>query len=391
MKHIIIIISIISITYNLHSQNSIENVLAEIEINNTMLSALRRTVEAQKLGNKTGNYLQNPEVEFHYLWSNPNTLGNRTDISIKQSFDFPSAYAYGKQISDIKNKQADLEYKKQLRELMLKAHVVCLDLIYTNSLKVEYATRLEHAKTVADSYHSKYNIGECNIIEYNKAQLNLLNIRNELETNEIERIALLSELEGFNGGKSIAIELASFPIVELPSDFNSWYKVAESNNPLLIWLRQEIEISHKQAKYSKALSLPKIDAGYMSEKIVGEQFQGIVVGLSIPLWENKNTVKYARGNTIAFESISEDQKLQYHNHLNTLYTKAVGLKRRVDIYRNNLILFNNSNLLSKALEKGQISLIEYIYELLIYYDSKDKLLDLELELHKTVAELNLSL
>ena len=391
MKHIIIIISIISITYNLHSQNSIENVLAEIEINNTMLSALRRTVEAQKLGNKTGNYLQNPEVEFHYLWSNPNTLSNRTDISIKQSFDFPSAYAYGKQISDIKNKQADLEYKKQLRELMLKAHVVCLDLIYTNSIKVEYATRLEHAKTVADSYHSKYNIGECNIIEYNKAQLNLLNIRNELETNEIERIALLSELEGFNGGKSIAIELASFPIVELPSDFNSWYKVAESNNPLLIWLRQEIEISHKQAKYSKALSLPKIDAGYMSEKIVGEQFQGIVVGLSIPLWENKNTVKYARGNTIAFESISEDQKLQYHNHLNTLYTKAVGLKRRVDIYRNNLILFNNSNLLSKALEKGQISLIEYIYELLIYYDSKDKLLDLELELHKTVAELNLSL
>ena len=391
MKHIIIIISIISITYNLHSQNSIENVLAEIEINNTMLSALRRTVEAQKLGNKTGNYLQNPEVEFHYLWSNPNTLGNRTDISIKQSFDFPSAYAYGKQISDIKNKQADLEYKKQVRELLLNARIVCLELIYQNSQKVEYATRLEHAKTVADSYHSKYNIGECNIIEYNKAQLNLLNIRNELETNEIERIALLSELEGFNGGKSIAIELASFPIVELPSDFNSWYKVAESNNPLLIWLRQEIEISHKQAKYSKALSLPKIDAGYMSEKIVGEQFQGIVVGLSIPLWENKNTVKYARGNTIAFESISEDQKLQYHNHLNTLYTKAVGLKRRVDIYRNNLILFNNSNLLSKALEKGQISLIEYIYELLIYYDSKDKLLDLELELHKTVAELNLSL
>ncbi len=391
MKHIIIIISIISITYNLHSQNSIENVLAEIEINNTMLSALRRTVEAQKLGNKTGNYLQNPEVEFHYLWSNPNTLSNRTDISIKQSFDFPSAYAYGKQISDIKNKQADLEYKKQVRELLLNARIVCLELIYQNSQKVEYATRLEHAKTVADSYHSKYNIGECNIIEYNKAQLNLLNIRNELETNEIERIALLSELEGFNGGKSIAIELASFPIVELPSDFNSWYKVAESNNPLLIWLRQEIEISHKQAKYSKALSLPKIDAGYMSEKIVGEQFQGIVVGLSIPLWENKNTVKYARGNTIAFESISEDQKLQYHNHLNTLYTKAVGLKRRVDIYRNNLILFNNSNLLSKALEKGQISLIEYIYELLIYYDSKDKLLDLELELHKTVAELNLSL
>ncbi|NQU35227.1 MAG: TolC family protein [Bacteroidetes bacterium] len=388
MKHIILLISIISATINLHSQDNIENILAEIESNNTMLSALRSSVEAQKLGNKTGNYLQNPEVEFHYLWSNPNTLGNRTDISIKQSFDFPSAYAYGKQISDIKNKQADLEYKKQLRELMLKAHVVCLDLIYTNSLKVEYATRLEHAKSVADSYSSKYDIGDCNILEYNKAQLNLFNISNELETIEIERVGLLAELAGLNGGKLIDFDVEEFPWIQLPQNFEQWYIVAESNNPLLAWLRQEIELSHKQIKYSKAMSLPKIDAGYMSERIVGEQFQGIVVGLSIPLWENKNTVKYVRGNAIAFESISEDQKQQYFNHLNMLHSKAVGLQKSTDVFRNNLISFNSSNLLNKAMENGQFSLIEYIYELSTYYESKDKLLELELELHKTAAELN---
>ena len=388
MKSIIIIISIISITYNLHSQNNIEDILKEVEINNTTLSALRSSVEAQKLGNKTGNYLQNPEVEFHYLWSNPNSIGNRTDISIKQSFDFPTAYGYRNQISDIKNKQADLEYKKQRRELLLKVRIVCLDLIYTNSLKVEYATRLEHAKSVADSYSSKYDIGDCNILEYNKAQLNLFNISNELETIEIERVALLSELACLNGGKLIDFDVEKFPWIQLPQNFEQWYIVAESNNPLLAWLRQEIELSHKQIKYSKAMSLPKIDAGYMSERIVGEQFQGIVVGLSIPLWENKNTVKYAKGNTIAYESIWEDQKMQYFNHLRKLHSKAVGLQKSTNDYRNNLILFNSSELLGKALEKGQISLIEYIYELSMYYKNKDKLLDLELELNKIVAELN---
>ena len=388
MKSIIIIISIISITYNLHSQNNIEDILKEVEINNTTLSALRSSVEAQKLGNKTGNYLQNPEVEFHYLWSNPNSIGNRTDISIKQSFDFPTAYGYRNQISDIKNKQADLEYKKQRRELLLKVRIVCLDLIYTNSLKVEYATRLEHAKSVADSYSSKYDIGDCNILEYNKAQLNLFNISNELETIEIERVALLSELACLNGGKLIDFDVEKFPWIQLPQNFEQWYIVVESNNPLLAWLRQEIELSHKQIKYSKAMSLPKIDAGYMSERIVGEQFQGIVVGLSIPLWENKNTVKYAKGNTIAYESIWEDQKMQYFNHLRKLHSKAVGLQKSTNDYRNNLILFNSSELLGKALEKGQISLIEYIYELSMYYKNKDKLLDLELELNKIVAELN---
>ena len=85
----------------------------EIEKNNTTLSALRKNTEAEKVGNKTGIYLQNPEVEFHYLWGNPSVLGNRTDISIKQTFDFPTAYRYKSQISNARNDQVELEYQKQ--------------------------------------------------------------------------------------------------------------------------------------------------------------------------------------------------------------------------------------------------------------------------------------
>ncbi len=33
---------------------------------------------------------------------------------------------------------------------------------------------------------------------------------------------------------------------------------------------------------------------HSEEGVVGEQFQGITVGISIPLWENKNSVKYAK-------------------------------------------------------------------------------------------------
>lgn len=389
MKQIIILtITIIAFGLNIFSQNNIETILVEIEKNNTMLSALQKSSEAEKLGNSTGSYLQNPEFEFHYLWSDPTSFGNRTDISIKQTFDFPTAYKYRNQIVDIKNQQVDLEYKKQLRNLQLQVRLVCFDLIYQNTLISELSLRMDHAKSIANSYKLKFDLGETNILEYNKAQLNLLNISKELELIEIERNALLSELRLFNGGINLDFTDSVFHSPELAVDFEQWYEIAEQNNPVLNWLHQEIEKSQKQEKFNRALSLPKIQAGYMSEKVVGLQYQGVIVGLSIPLWENKNTVKYAKANALAFESIAIDNRLQYYNQLKTLHTKAIGLQKSTTDYRLNLLLLDNSGLVKKALDKGEISMIEYILELSIYYESVDRLLKLERELNITVAELN---
>ena len=101
MKQILCtILIVLSISQFTLAQNTIDALMIEIENNNTLLSAIRKSVEAEKMGNKTGIQLQNPEVEFHYLWGDPSAIGNRTDISVQQSFDFPSAYAYRNQIAD---------------------------------------------------------------------------------------------------------------------------------------------------------------------------------------------------------------------------------------------------------------------------------------------------
>jgi outer membrane protein, heavy metal efflux system len=388
MKRIIIVAILTLFSLYLFSQSVIEDVLIEIEKNNSTLVAIRSSSKAVKLENKTGNYLQNPEVEFHYLWGNPGSMGNRTDISIMQSFDFPSAYKYKNQISDIKNTQVDIEYSKQLRELMLKARVICMDVIFTNSLIEEYKRRQDHAESIATSVELKYDNGESNILEYNKTQLNLLNVSTQLETLRIERETLLMELMGLNGGTKINMDAKDFPIVDLPEDFDQWYTNAENSNPVLNWVKKEIELNQKQEKYFRAMSLPKIEAGYMSEKVIGEQFQGIIIGLSIPLWENKNTVKYAKENIVAFQDIAEDTKLQFYNHLKSLHQKSLGLQQNISTYREKLHIYSNSELLLKALNNGEVSIIEYIYETSIYYESIENLMEMELELNKTIAELN---
>jgi hypothetical protein len=389
MKRLIILLSIILLPgVNLFSQNSIDKVVDEVLKNNTTLSALRKNADSELIGNKTGIYLQNPEFAFNYLWGSPANIGNRTDISVLQSFDFPSAYVYRNQISDYQNEQVELEFRKQSKSIIMQTRLVCNDLIYHNALKSELSRRMANAEKIAISFKSKFETGDVGILEYNKAQVNLLNLSKDAESVEIERNALLSELQGLNGGIFIDFTDSVYQLQTIAGDFEQWYIRAEQNNPVLQWLKQEVTISEKNEKLNSALGLPKFQAGYMSEDVVGQQFQGITVGLSIPLFENKNAVKYAKAKTIAVQSAEADTRLQFYNNLKALHTKAVSQQKSLNDYRTNLQLFDNSPLLQKALDLGELSLAEYIYELSVYYESLNKLLEMERDVNMTIAELN---
>ena len=388
MKQAIIISTLILLGFDLFAQTTVDMILTEVEKNNTTLAAFRKSTDAEKIGNKTWLTPQNPEVEFNYLWGHPSVIGNRTDFAVKQSFDFPSTYSYKSQISDLKNNQAELEYQKQRNEILFQTRVACIKLTYRNALKAELGKHYNNALKVADAYKAKYNAGDIGILDYNKAQVNFLNVTKEQESNEIERKSLISELSVLNGGNPLNFTDSLFQIPSVPADFEQWYTLAEENNPLLQWFKQEIDIASKEVKLSSAMGLPKFYGGYMSEKVVGQQFQGVTMGVTIPLWENKNTVKYARAKSMAMQSFETDAKLQFYNNMKATHAKVIDMQRNVTDFRNKLALYSNNELLEKAFTKGEISLTEYMYELSLYYDSIYKLLEMEMDLQLANAELN---
>jgi len=388
MKRAIIFNLLLVMVFSLRAQNNMDSVLSEIEKNNTTLAALKKSAEAETLGNKTGIFIPNPEVEFNYLWGSPGNIGNRTDFSIKQSLDFPTAYSYKNQISDLKNEQIMLLYRKELYSVRLQAKLIYFDVVYYNALIAELTKRVTYARQIAQSYKSKFEVGETNILEYNKAQLNLLNAGKTLESTEVERNAQLTELTRLNGGIPVEIAESEFQQVVLPEGFDQWISQAEQQNPMLAWINSEIEISRKQEGLNKALGLPKLQAGYMSESIVGQQYQGVTVGVTVPLWENKNRVKYAKANSLALESVQADHKVQFYNHLKALYNKAAGLQKNVAGYREGLSQYYNTAFLKTALDKGEISLINYITEFSFYYESINNLLNSERDLNRVNAELS---
>ena len=387
-KIIIVIIALFSGSIYLQAQSGTDKIMVAVEQNNTTLKALKAHFDAEKQGTRTGIFLQNPEVEFNYLWGSPAAIGNRTDISVTQTFDFPSAYHFKNQIADYKNAQFDLEYQKEYRSLILKTRLLCADLTYLNALSRELTRRKQNAGVVAEAFRSKFDSGDINILDYNKAKVNLINAEKALESVAIEREAVLGDLTGLNGGIRPELEDTAYQNQTLPDNFETWYGEMETQSPVLQWLKQEIAISQKQEKLNAALSLPKLQAGYMSENVVGQQFQGVTAGISIPLWENSNKVKYAKARTVAVQGAEADAKLQFYNHLQGLFQKAVTLQKTLTDFRQKLNGVGNNAFLQKALTHGEISLTEYMLEFSIYYESYRQLLEMERDFSKTVAELN---
>jgi outer membrane protein TolC len=388
MKTIIITILAILAGITLFAQNSVGTILTIIEGNNTTLKGLRETADAEKLGNRTGIYLSGPDVEFNYLWGSPGEIGNRIDISVTQDFDIPTIFGMKGRVADGQNNLVELRYKADRINILLEAKRYCIELIYYNALRRELDVRLKHAETIAEGYRSRMDSGDANRLEYNKVQLNLSTVQGEISRIDVERDALLAQLKRLNGGIDVVLDDYKYGDISLPLNFDDWFVGVADRNPALEYARQEIEVGKKQLSLSKVANLPTFSAGYMSEKVVGQHFQGLTLGVSVPLWANKNQLKQAKASVTAAQSRESDSRRQLYNQLQILYSRAAGLKMAAERYRQSLMVEGNTDLLKMALDAGEISLLDYMLEMGLYYNTINQMLEAERDYQKAFAELS---
>jgi outer membrane protein TolC len=266
--------------------------------------------------------------------------------------------------------------------------LLCLDLVHANAMQRELSKRLAYAQEMAAAIEAKFERGEANILELNKVKLNLLNIQKEAEGIVIERSALLADLSRLNGGQAVDLPDSTFPVARIAEEFEGWYSHTEKNNPQLQWLKKEILRLDAQVKLDRSLSLPKLAIGYMSETVDGERYQGVTAGLSIPLFERKNAIRYDKARAGAMRLVESDARVQFYNQMKALHARVVALQKSAQDYRLRLPGLDNTPLLKKALDNGEISLIEFVLELSMYYDSSMRLLQIERDLGKALAVLN---
>ncbi len=369
-----------------HAQNYAA-VLRDIEANNTELKAMRAHTDAAKAACRTGILPDNPEVEFGYLWGSPQSEGPRIDLNVTQSLDFPTAYVYRSKLADAEAQEAEMRYATDRKNLLAEVRQRCIRLIYCNIMQQEIEYHVETAQTIQKAYQQMFDKGEKSILDLNKVRLELLSARKELENNRIEQETLLGELVQMNGGQPVVLPDTVYPIAPEAEPFDDWYRRIEPFNPSLQQLQARQDANRRRIQLSKSLWAPGLSVGYKSEHTPGAVLQGIGVGISLPLWSNSRSIKSAMAEKTALLSEAFDLRTQYYSSLKSKYLEMERLKGLLDEYRATLSSLNTDALLLKALEQGEISLIDYILERRIYRKALHEAYETEYALQNALIEL----
>lgn len=371
----------------LNAKTTVQTAITDIERNNITLKALRKACDAEKIGNATGNYLEDPEVEFSYSWGSPADIGTRQDISVTQSFDIPTILGKKRKVAEMKNEMAEWQYRADRMNILLEARLLLIDMVYYNKMLLELAKRKTSAQAIMDAQKLRLNKGDGNIIEYNKARMMFSTVEVETEQMETERNAVHSQLVRLNGGSDVTVDLYEFEPIGLPLDFSEWFGRKAETIPALAYMASSTALSEKELSVAKAMKFPAVSIGYVRENTLGQYYHGVSVGMSIPLWNRKNTVRQAKVAAEAARYRQENAVSQYRGQLEVLYNRTSGLRKTVEEYRLMLRETSSEALLAKALDAGEISVIEYYVQMGAYYELADKALAAERECQKAFAEL----
>ena len=229
-------------------------------------------------------------------------------------------------IFQVKTTYNELLYLKEIQQKLLKYDSLMSDLLRVADL---------HLRT-----------GEGTLLTKTLTETQLADIKNQRARNAeeiriaIDHLRLLCQSSQIN---DVEGDLETFTT---ETDVDS---VISAQNPALVFGRQQIEIALQQKKFEVSRTLPDIHIGYFNQTLIGYQningqdqyygsdkrFQGIQVGLAIPIWVGPHTARTkAAGLAIkTAQKQQEEKELIITQQYNQAYGELIKNRNSLNYYR----------------------------------------------------------
>lgn len=369
--------------------SSLADVLGRVSESNPTLARYRAQADAVRADLHSALTLPDPEVELGYLWGAPDGVGNRRDFSVSQRLDFATIFGLKRRVAQSREALAELEYRQGRALLLLRATQLAVQVSHANALQRDYADRIATATTLADYYERQLSLGEVDRLVVNDARLSLAEIQAEAASAEAERQQLITELAllspsvepEVNSALLDGLHVSEQDLREAAAQIGSLSEIAE-----LTALRQT-DAAQAELRQARAASLPEVTAGYMAELTRAEKFRGVTLGVSIPLWANRGNVASARARLAAAEAQNAEDKATMATQRRLLqlqYEAQTRLSAQID---ESLQHTSSEALLRRALQLGQISMVDYLSHRQRYYTLRRQHLDAERDALLALAQL----
>lgn len=369
--------------------DSFNEILDEVTANNPALKSRAATSQASLDEMRAEGNLPDPEVEFSHRWG-PAGVGNKWDISVSQSFDWPGVYAA--RSNAVKSTSAAMDYlvKSDIIDTRMETRLLLLDIVNTRQNIAALENIYDGIAQLSDLYRKAVLQGEVTRLDYNKIEIERIAIEGELDNARAALDVLNSSLTALNGGIPVSTPVDSYPEPDLavmamtPADIADYIT---SHDPAIAANRHSGEAADALATAARRSRLPGFSVGYVHENEMGENFNGFSVGVSLPFFSSRHKAKAAEWAATSLRYDNDMLVSQRVAQFTSARARALAAKKTADAYRPVVETDDNLTLLRKALDGGQISMLTFIQEENYFRQARRSYLDALYNYHLALAEL----
>ncbi len=390
MKRYIILLTTLAATCAM-AQSPIESILQSVADNNNSIKATQQDVSAAQTELSAENCLENTSFEFEYLWAEKQVPGgNKYGFSIMQGFDFPTVYGQRRKLINAQNALGASEIGFVRQSILLDARNLYIKIVYLNK-QIELVSERERiARSLVDMYHTRLDAGDASRLDVNKVEIERLSQSSKLKMLISERKAAINDLIACNGGHALpadAMQFTQYPIMAMPASLEEITTQWQESDASITLLRKQQLLAESFTAVSKEGWIPSFEIGYKQAYEVGDMFYGLAVGISLPLFKTSNEVKTAQARALSLSLQNDDANVKLAAEVSQLYNEATALIAALDDYTL-LTRQDSRQMLLKALEEGQISLVEYMSDIAQLNEAEENRLLLEYQYNLALSKLN---
>ncbi|MBE6307579.1 MAG: TolC family protein [Bacteroidales bacterium] len=373
------------------AQSPIESILQSVANNNNDIKATQQDVAAAQTELSAENCLENPTFEFEYLWGEKQVPGgNKYAFGIMQGFDFPTVYGQRRNLINAQVALGNAEMRYVRQNTLLDARNLCIEIVYLNKQIRIVREREKIAQALVDMYKTRLENGDANQLELNKVEIDRLSQSSRLKMLVSQRNAAVANLVACNGGIALPLDattLAQYPIISMPGSLADVTAQWQESDASMQMIRNQQQVAESFSSVSKQGWIPRFEVGYKQAYEVGDMFYGLAVGVSLPLFKTNNEVKTAKARALSLSFQADASKAEIAAEVSQLYNEAVALNAALEDYQL-LTQQDNRSLLTKALESGHISLLEYMSDITQLNEAEENRLLLEYQYYLTLSKLD---
>ena len=328
-----------------------------------------------------------PELRFTYFPEPIETrLGPQDWIaSLNQRIPFPGKLSQAGKVVEAEARVAHIKLDRTVKEVMASVRRSFYELLYIRTaigVVAQNRRLLEHLRKVSETAYAR---DRASLMDMVKAQSQLGQIRYdeillaELEQTEKTRLnGILNRAPDANIGKLVEPEFQ--PVV---FDLKGLYRLAETNQEDLRMARALVDRADARAELARFENLPDFNVGVSYSSIgqpdipvrpedSGKDAFGFQVGVTIPLWFDKNSGRTARAQAgIRKAKAAEEAVLtDIHTRVHDLYFRLNNARRLVALYRDDLLpqAMNAMEIAETWYREGQASFSDFVETQAVYYN-----------------------